>query len=381
MDGKIYLLGALEGTRDVLSRRVYSYDGNQWQRLRDIPFAGRHLGLENEENGRILAGIAAVDHGLMMCNSSAESGGNFYLYDVGNGELLPLYLTLTDGRTNPLTSPSAVRVGDWVWYTAMRENLDKDYCYELYRIPCRHLYTLDKEVYGYVSGSGEPVRMTATRSSLDRLTFDRFRRLTADGKAVPPGSYRTARGSLVLTPDNAWLDTLETGNHRLVFEFADRTAEADLAVRSAAPFDPTKFEDVAVPSASFTFKTEWKGSSEHDIEFTLYKLGGTVYRHGFDREPISRTEVRYSAWFPEEAACYVIAEPLQGYQIRYENTGVYAGITDRCRNGGTIVCYRIPKTGDDADLVLWVGCLLAGIAAVCFVLITARKKNMHRSVS
>ncbi len=145
-------------------------------------------------------------------------------------------------------------------------------------------------------------------------------------------------------------------------------------MRAAAPFDPTKFEDVAVPSASFTFKTEWKGSSGHDIGFTLYKLGGTVYRHGFDRKPISRTEVRYSAWFPEEAACYVIVEPLQGYQIRYENIGVYAGITDRCCNGGTIVCYRIPKTGDNADLVLWVGCLLAGIAVVCFILITARKR-------
>ena len=380
MDGKIYLLGALEGTRDALSRRVYSYDGDKWQRLRNIPFAGRHLGLENEENGRILAGIAAVDHGLMICNSSAEGCGNFYLYDTGNGELLPLYLTLTDGRTDPLTSPSAVRVGDWIWYTAMRENLDKDFCYELYRIPYRHLYTLDKEVYGYVTGSGESLRMAATRSSLDRLTFDRFRRLTVDGKAVPPAFYRTARGSLVLTPDNAWLDTLETGEHRLVFEFADGTAEAYLTVRAAAPFDPTKFEDVAVPSASFTFKTQWKGSNEQDIGFTLYKLGGTVYRHGFDRQPISQTEVRYSAWFPEEAACYVIAEPLQGYQIRYENIGVYAGITDCCCNGGTIVCYRIPKTGDDANLVLWVGCLLAGIALHFAMSITERKNKTHPSV-
>ncbi len=64
------------------------------------------------------------------------------------------------------------------------------------------------------------------------------------------------------------------------------------------------------------------------------------------------------------AACYVIEEPVEGYITRYENVGVYADITDRCCDGGTIVNKKIPKTGDSAPLALWAGMIALGAAGL-----------------
>ena len=127
-----------------------------------------------------------------------------------------------------------------------------------------------------------------------------------------------------------------------------------------APADPTDYDDVAVPSDTFTFKKVWQGGAGDDIDFTLYRQGGSVYRHGFNRKTVSRTEWQYDAWFESPIACYVIEAPVAGYQTRYVNVGVYADVTDRCCNGGTIVNYRVPKTGDESQPVLWLLCILAG---------------------
>ena len=65
---------------------------------------------------------------------------------------------------------------------------------------------------------------------------------------------------------------------------------------------------------------------------------------------------------------------MPGYKTRYENVGVYAGITDRCCNGGTIINYKI-KTGDEANLVLWAGLALLGVAGIGAVLMTGRRRK------
>ena len=140
---------------------------------------------------------------------------------------------------------------------------------------------------------------------------------------------------------------------------------------------PAGFDDVAIPSSSFSFRKVWEGGSEKSIDFTLYKLGDTVYHHGFDKKEVSKTEWQYNAWFPEPAACYVIEEPVKGYRIRYENVGVYAGITDRCCDGGTIVNYRVPQTGDGSPLMLWLGCAAAGLALIAIAACAGKRKKMH----
>ncbi|MBQ9301250.1 MAG: hypothetical protein IJ214_12155, partial [Clostridia bacterium] len=60
---------------------------------------------------------------------------------------------------------------------------------------------------------------------------------------------------------------------------------------------------------------------------------------------------------------------------RYENIGAHAGETDRCYNGGTIINYKVPKTGDRADLRLWLGCVLLGVSAVCGTLVFILKPD------
>ena len=140
---------------------------------------------------------------------------------------------------------------------------------------------------------------------------------------------------------------------------------------------PARFEDVAVPSDTFTFKKVWEGGSEKSIDFTLYKLGDTVYHHGFNQKAISETEWKYSAWFSQPVACYVIEKPMEGYITRYENVGVYAEITDRCCDGGTIINYKVPKTGDDANLTLWLGCVLAGLTIIFIAVCTRKRKKPY----
>lgn len=134
---------------------------------------------------------------------------------------------------------------------------------------------------------------------------------------------------------------------------------------------------MAEPRSTFTFRVVWEGGSEKSVDFTLYKQGGSVYHHGFDKTVVSPSEWQYSAWFSEPAACYVIGEPVAGYRTRYENTGIYADITDRCCDGGTIVHYRVPRTGDDANLLLWLGCALAGCALIAFSVYGGKRKKIR----
>ena len=104
----------------------------------------------------------------------------------------------------------------------------------LYRIPYRYLYRTAPS-YFHVIGSPAPAVITAKRTSADRLTYDRFRRLDVDGVTVDPKHYRTARGSLVLTLSPAYLDTLSPGKHPAVLHFADGTAETELIITRPVP--------------------------------------------------------------------------------------------------------------------------------------------------
>ena len=94
----------------------------------------------------------------------------------------------------------------------------------------------------------------------------------------------------------------------------------------------------------------------------------------FNKKVISENELRYEAWFPEETDYYIIENVLEGYKVRHENIGVHAGETDRCYNGGTIINYRVPQTGDEAQPALWIAFVLAGAAMLGGVIFSLRRK-------
>ena len=122
----------------------------------------------------------------------------------------------------------------------------------------------------------------------------------------------------------------------------------------------------------------WQGDTEKSIEFTLYSSDGTVRHKKFNKKVISETEWRYEAWFETETDYYVIEEVPEGYKVRYENVGVHEGVTDRCYSGSTIINYKLPKTGDSENPVLWLTLVMVGYLGL-FFLYSAGKRSKKQN--
>jgi hypothetical protein len=234
--------------------------------------------------------------------------------------------------------------------------------------------TLSGDNQTYTRGSGSTLEMIIKRNIEDQKTFGLFRQLLMDGTLVSESNYTKAEGSLIIRLKSAWLDTLAAGLHRLSFIFEDGVANATLTIVAK----PGSFEDVAVPSNSFTFTKLWKGGEGSSIDWTLYDQMGSVASKLFNKKVVSPTEWRYEAYFGGPVVRYLVEKPVAGYQTRYRNVGVYAGITDRCCNGGTIINEKIPPTGDKADLALWTGLALLGLVGIGAVLIADRRRKKNK---
>ena len=139
-----------------------------------------------------------------------------------------------------------------------------------------------------------------------------------------------------------------------------------------------KEEEPSPYTYGFTFTKKWSGGRGDSIDWTLYRRDGTVAHKKFNKKIVSDSEWRYSAWFTSDEDYYIIENVPAGYKVRYENTGVHADVTDRCYNGGTIINYKIPKTGDNStNSVLWIGCVLLGLSIAGSTLMI-RKRSRRR---
>ena len=153
-------------------------------------------------------------------------------------------------------------------------------------------------------------------------------------------------------------------------------------------FKPNRFEFSNTPivppptevprTYRFTFIKLWPGEHEDSITWVLYKPDGTVAHKKFNKKIVSANEWYYEAWFPDDVDYYLIESVPDGYTVRYENVGEHAGETDRCYNGGKIINYKIPKTGDQTNLPLWLCCILLGLAAVFAGIYTGRRKKAQQ---
>ncbi len=127
----------------------------------------------------------------------------------------------------------------------------------------------------------------------------------------------------------------------------------------------------------FAFTKKWAGGREDSIDWVLYSADGTVVHKKFNKKTVSENEWYYEAWFQSDSELYLIETAPRGYQVRYENIGEHADVTDRCYNGGTIINYKVPVTGDGFKPILWIGCVLSGLALLggtCLIL-KRKKKN------
>ena len=118
----------------------------------------------------------------------------------------------------------------------------------------------------------------------------------------------------------------------------------------------------------FSFTKKWQGDAGDSINWTFYNPDGTERSKKFDKKIISETEWYYEGWFASEADYYLVEKVPEGYMVHYENVGAHAGETDRCYNGGTIINYKVPKTGDDANPALWIALAALGIGGLALLL-------------
>ena len=236
----------------------------------------------------------------------------------------------------------------------------------------------EKQLKQWEKASAEFLEFIIKHINDDKSTFTHFVGIMVDGEHVSPDNYTAEPGSLILRLKASYLETLSPGEHTLKAIFDDGDIEIPFLVDTEKAIDYTKFDDVAVPTDTFTFKKVWQGDHEDSIDFTLYQADGSVYHHGFDKRVVSKTEWRYNAYFSAPATCYVIEKPVPGYQIKYVNVGVYADITDRCCDGGTIINKKIPKTGDAADFALWAGIIALGVVGLTTTIILTKRKKAHK---
>ena len=126
----------------------------------------------------------------------------------------------------------------------------------------------------------------------------------------------------------------------------------------------------------FTFTKRWAGTPGDSINWKSYTLDGKEARlKGFKKTVVSKNEWRYEKWFKAMPDYYIIEDVPAGYTVRYQNVGKYADVTDRCYNGGTIINYPVPKTGDDANPILWIGCILASLTLLGGIGFIAKRRK------
>lgn len=262
--------------------------------------------------------------------------------------------------------------------------------------PVKNTYTaVEGNGASWTKGTGTGLRFVFKGSPDDAKTHERFTGIAVDGKTVAAANYTASAGSTVVDMSAGYLETLASGSHTLTANFSDGSAAAAFTVREAAakpeepanPDKPTEPEQPKpVPPASydpgydfrFSFAVKWQGDHEDSIDWTLYNANGTVAHKKFNKHVVNETEWQYEAWFASVADYYIVEKAPAGYTVKYQNVGAHAGVTDRCYNGGTIINYKVPRTGDSAPLVLWLAFTALGTGMLGGLLYSRRRKREVR---
>lgn len=132
---------------------------------------------------------------------------------------------------------------------------------------------------------------------------------------------------------------------------------------------------------TFAVKKEWSGLAQGEmapaIQLTLY-CNGKVYTAA---TPTPDKDGWYTyadlpAYVDGEVAVYTVKEqPVTGFTTTYINKGENAAVTDCAYNGSTIVNSKIPQTGDNTPLTLWMLTTLLAACGLMGVMATLRKRE------
>lgn len=231
------------------------------------------------------------------------------------------------------------------------------------------------------SVSGSPMVMGNTKDDKANNVF------LSEGAVINIDDQLTSeafiRVSSAVSPSSSSAVTLTSGLVRGSDEYGSSTnfLSDDTALNIQLANGEVVLSSASAPLAAprysfrFAFTCQWLGKHEDSVDWVLYHGDGTVAHKHFNKTIISDTEWLYEAWFEADGDFYVIENRPRGYKVRYENTGAHAGNTTRCYNGGKIINYRIPQTGDSANLLLWIGIAAAGAAGLATAALVFRRRR------
>lgn len=134
-----------------------------------------------------LTRVAGEDEGIYQINSDGKRDQGNYEVGFGTGSL-----TITEGE---------------IFYTATSNSNGS--------------YTIE---------SGKDVVITVKRNVNDEKTFDLYKGSSMDDKEITKEQGIATKGSLILTLQSSYLDTLSEGQHKVKINFADGAAELTINV-------------------------------------------------------------------------------------------------------------------------------------------------------
>ena len=153
--GKIWLMFGIKANTPSYS--VYGFDGENWNKVTDIPFIGRVGALEEPVD----CAVAPVKEGLVLFNYSVEGAGNVSLLNTTTGRIEPLYFTGSDGLSDPMnyeSGASAVETKDGLFMVSLTADLGGIARIDMYRIP--------KTSYAYTPTYKSPNPAKITKKNL-----------------------------------------------------------------------------------------------------------------------------------------------------------------------------------------------------------------------
>ncbi len=125
----------------------------------------------------------------------------------------------------------------------------------------------------------------------------------------------------------------------------------------------------------FSFTKKWQGGVEASLEWTLYDTNGNVVHKKFNKDIIDEREWYYEAWFATDKGYYIIEDVPEGYTPIYINVGKYEDVTDRLYNGGTIINYKVPQTGDSDSPAVWMAVMMCSAAAIMLMILRRKREQ------
>lgn len=129
---------------------------------------------------------------------------------------------------------------------------NSDLSHFVFTFKLREYDTTSGEGTTYEKGSDDPLTFTFKNESDDTNTFNNFTGIQIDGEDVDSSNYTAVEGSVIITLNKDYVDTLSVGAHTIKALFKDGESEATFTINgnSETPSDDVK--PTPTPSGSTT---------------------------------------------------------------------------------------------------------------------------------